>query len=355
MLLASPHSFINNLAHVINPWEFNPTAFSRPLAIWMFYFAICRNRQWRTVLTGVLLFAVSVKNAWMPSLLCCLAVAFRSRPAIRRCVFAVLLLAPPAILLGSRFLLRSDPTAASLWDLLTAREGSEANPFLLHSRADWAGVLQFVAVMLLSLCTAGGSRYYGDRAKADAGFDHCMAGLGSLSDVGPEVPAGSADRPLLAEPWLLASPIGRLRRIGHLDPQFAVENRRAMHCPFDFHLDAGAAGATEIRSGTVGLVDCLLGGLGRVSAQESCASGERGSSRIWSAQRRRHHSPVEFILLPTLTIFVLGMTAYSYYCNRDSLRALAANGVLGENRTALGPEWRNICTRTHPAMPSCCQ
>ncbi len=60
------HGLINNIASIVNHNEFNPTSLSRPLSIWMVYFAIADRKPWKWVLMGTIVAGMSVKNAWSP-------------------------------------------------------------------------------------------------------------------------------------------------------------------------------------------------------------------------------------------------------------------------------------------------
>ena len=107
LLLSVPHLLLYNIAFVTNPNEFNPTAIAKPLSIWVVYFAMCRGRQWRTVVTGLLLIGMSVRNAWMPCLLSLIVWGQRSKARVRWTVYGLLAFAPIAVLIAYRWFLRA--------------------------------------------------------------------------------------------------------------------------------------------------------------------------------------------------------------------------------------------------------
>ncbi len=69
-MLSVCHDTVNSLAFIVNPFEFNPTAIVRPFSIWMLYFAIVDRRAWKWIVLGVIVAGISIKNAWMPWLMC---------------------------------------------------------------------------------------------------------------------------------------------------------------------------------------------------------------------------------------------------------------------------------------------
>ena len=146
------HDLIVNLAFIVNPFEFNPSAVVRPFSIWMLYFAIVDRRPWRWIVLGMIVAGISIKNAWMPWLMCLLLFTGRFSLRVERIIYGVAAIAALIFLLvGHALLAQADGSWALLWEALRAREGMEGDPFLNLSREHAVGGFVFLAIAAVCL------------------------------------------------------------------------------------------------------------------------------------------------------------------------------------------------------------
>jgi hypothetical protein len=349
LLLSYPHLFVNNLAHVINPFEFNPTSFSRPLSIWMFYFAFSRGKQWRTVLFGLLLLAMSIKNAWMPCLLCLLVFCYKCRPTLRWSILSVAAAVPLMILLGYHFFCSADGSTSLLWEVLKAREGSEANPFLVPSTAySWIAWLEFVGLFVLAI----GVRLPDQEAQAHVRrimFFSLLFWFASgvyltwapaFLQVPPVVPfslnRGSWLPQLIAYAALATWALAQRRGSGSAAAVLAITVLMAL--PMERKPTALLAALLVANS-------VFWAVLQRIANRPTDSrAADRGFLRQIFVPARAG----ELILMATLGMFVSIYAAYGAFCNRAALRTLCEKGVLGSNSTAL---WIDVARYLHDNTP----
>ncbi len=148
-LLLLNHQFKDNLAHLVSTAEFNATTFAGPVALWLLYAILAGKKATITIPIMVVLFLISIKNAWMPAAIG-LAILFKEGLGLRGKV----IMASSGMLLGALALVTyyvilrpPDETHVVLFDDFLRGDNSEANPFM---EVTWIGNILFLA-----LCVGG--------------------------------------------------------------------------------------------------------------------------------------------------------------------------------------------------------
>ena len=344
------HPLINNIGFIANPFEVNPTSFAKPLSIWMVYLALADRKPWQWGLLGLVLAAVSIKNAWMQWLICLVVYIGRFRPRTQWLLYGGAAAAALVGLLAGHALLAPTTTDADLlWNAIRAREASELDPFWEILRGEWIGTVGFVLLGLACLRVRLPDAVAEQRVRAIAAMTLVVWFFGGLYyNWAPEI---------IRIPHLLPFAVARSTWLFQVLAYAAIGSWALWRRPNAGNLATVAAIAVMMALGLsqkqLALWAILLvafsAGWGLVRSRWMGQAIVRTWSRLCWVRDFALANPAEFILRPAMLIFILAFSTYSFAINWPAYGTLLKTGVKGDN--GMTARWIGVAEFLHRETP----